>query len=185
MKNSNIIKKSLLAVIGTLALSSSLAQAVPWCHGGTIVEIQDVTWNESNIDSNFSGSVPSGVTYPNMYITFTATHNYASGFVGGGGGFGGFSVPGSGQVVVHPYAPSSYISNPSSYDKSYGVSFKLKKCYTIPPMVSDVQFDIAEPVQGPVIDVKPYAELQQIQKYWRKPGSRDDRTAELKAIQRR
>jgi hypothetical protein len=150
-----------------LLLSWGTAQAVPWCWRGTILEIQDVTWTETEIMMNFSGPIPAGVYDDEYYTTFTATHNYAATFAGGGGGFGGYSVPGSGQVKVQAYAPNSYVNmvGPGNYFTSDGVQFKLLKCYTVPPLTTVVDFaTILEP-DGPPIQVRPFEGLGNLRNY--------------------
>ena len=131
--------KSKIAMVTLLAaggLFSGTASAVPWCHGGTIVTIQNTNWSEPIILANFTGSVPAGHTYPDYYITATAINAYGNTFAGGGGSIGGYTVPGSGQVKAIAYAPYSYTNTVSGYTTSQGISFKLRKCYTLPPMVS-------------------------------------------------
>jgi len=177
MKN-NKLKKSINMLIIAAGLSSTLAQAVPWCHRGTIVQIADVTWGESSIVANYPGSIPGDIPpyivgNVNNHITFMSTNQYASSFAGGGGGFGGYSVPGSGQVKVYAYAPHNYITAPTHYDISEGVKFKLKKCYTIPPMV--VVHELREFI-GPItpgdpnspIGVEPLERLYELGAYWEK-----------------
>lgn len=162
------MKTLLTSLVGATVLISNLANAVPWCHKGTIVQIADVTWEESHILANFTGTVPSGVADPDHYTTFTATHNYANTFAGGGGGFGGYSVPGSGQVKVVPYAPYSYTNMvPGYYDTAEGVQFKLEKCYTIAPMTHVIDFAPFELDSDKPIITKPFVGLEQMQKYWR------------------
>ena len=122
--------------------------------------------------ANFSGSIPTGVYDPEYYVTATATFNYAATFAGGGGGFGGFSVPGSGQVNVVPYAPYTYTNmvGPGYYFTSQGVSFKLEKCYTIPPLT--VHHEVAEvspDVGGGGIVFDPIEGLDAIKRHWRQP----------------
>lgn len=161
MKTLSLIAASLVL------LSSTAAQAVPWCWRGTIVEIQDVTWNGSQILTNFGGGpVPGGVLNPDYFKAYTAATTYASSFAGGGGGFGGYSVPGSGEVLVFAYAPTNYTNGPiGSYNVAQGISFKLKKCYTIVPLTA-VAFDvIALPdVETPIVG-KPYKGLGGLRKY--------------------
>lgn len=161
------MKKRLISIALGTALLSTAAQAVPWCHRGTILQIADVTWNQSQILANFTGTVPGGVYDPERYVTFTATHNYANTFAGGGGGFGGYSVPGSGQVRVKPYAPYTYTNmvGPGYYFTSQGVKFKLEKCYTIPPMVSVLDFEKLADPEGPEIGVKPFEGLENMERY--------------------
>ncbi|MBV7316795.1 hypothetical protein [Shewanella sp. NIFS-20-20] len=156
---------SLLISLGAV----TMAQAVPWCHRGTIVQIADVSWSQAQIMANFTGSIPSFVADPEVYTTFTATHNYANTFAGGGGGFGGYSVPGSGQVQVHEYAPYTLTNmvGPGYYFTSQGVKFKLKKCYTIPPMTEHKEVAIFEPTSpSGGIDVKPYERLYELESFW-------------------
>ena len=170
-----MINKKLLALSVGVAMFSGVAQAVPWCHKGTIVEIADVSWTQSQILANFTGSVPAGVYDPESYITHTATHNYASTFAGGGGGFGGYSVPGSGQVRVIPYAPYTYTNmvGPGYYFTSQGVKFKLDKCYTIPPLTHhhEVELEFAEPgTGGGGIVFDPIEGLEVIKQQWSAPA---------------
>ena len=74
MKN-NRIKKTIGMAIIAAGLSSSIAQAVPWCHQGTIVQIADVNWGESSILANYPGVVPPWVVgNVDMHITFMADH---------------------------------------------------------------------------------------------------------------
>ncbi len=176
-----MINKKLLALSVGVAMFSGMAQAVPWCHKGTIVEIADVNWSQSQILANFTGSVPGGVLDPEVYTTFHATHNYANTFAGGGGGFGGYSVPGSGQVRVIPYAPYSYTNmvGPGHYYTSQGVSFKLDKCYTIPPLTHHHEVKFVEPggeggdSGGIVFD--PIEGIEVIKKQWSEPREGEQR----------
>ncbi len=167
------MKKLLVsAAVGAAFLASTAAQAVPWCYKGTIVQIADVSWSEAQINANFTGTVPAGVLDPEVYITATATNNYASTFTGGGGGFGGYSVPNSGQVRVIPYAPYTYTNmvGPGYYFTSQGVKFKMEKCYTIAPMtehleVADLVFDEGNGDGGGIV-VKPLSGLDLLKDYW-------------------
>lgn len=171
MKN-NSLKKSISMIIIAAGLSSTIAQAVPWCHQGTIVQIADVNWGESSITANYPGVVPPWVVgNVDMHITFMSTHQYASGFAGGGGGFGGYSVPGSGQVKVYAYAPHNYITAPSLYSTAEGVKFKLKKCYTIPPMtvlheLREVELPWTPGGGDNPISVEPMERVQGLDAYW-------------------
>ena len=151
-----------------LVLSINTGYAVPWCHGGTIVQIQNTSWTQAGILANYPGSIPSGL--PDYGITGNAMNNYAMSFSGGGGSLGGFSVPGSGQVRADAYSPSSYLSG-NNYSTSQGVYFKLNKCYTIPPMIAIKE--LASELSGinpdgPVIEVTYDAleEAEQICNYW-------------------
>ncbi len=176
-----MMNKKLLSLAVGATLLSSAVQAVPWCHKGTIVQIADVSWSGAQIMANFTGTVPSGVYDPEYYITSTATYNYANTFAGGGGGFGGYSVPGSGQVRVIPYAPYTYTNmvGPGYYYTSQGVKFKLEKCYTIPPLT--VHHELAEvspDIGGGDIVFDPAEGVDVIKKYWRQaivdPNDDDD-----------
>ncbi len=169
-------KKSIGLLIVAAGMATTIAQAVPWCHKGTIVQIADVHWGESSILANYPGGVPGGlppVIYGNVdtHITFTSTNQYANSFAGGGGSFGGYSVPGSGQVLVHPYAPHNYTNAPSLYSTSEGVKFKLKKCYTIPPLVEVFELEkFVGPVLpgepgGPVV-FEPLERIEEMRAYW-------------------
>lgn len=161
------MKKLIIGLAALAATLSGITQAVPWCHRGTILQIADVNWNQSQILANFSGTIPAGVLDPEVYTTFNATANYASTFAGGGGGFGGYSVPGSGQVKVLPYAPNSYTNmvGPGNYFTSQGIQFRLKKCYTIPPMTIVEDYEMISRPDGPII-VKPFEHLEAISSYW-------------------
>ncbi len=124
--------------------------------------------------------MPTSVLDPERYVTFTATHNYASAFSGGSGGFGGFSVPGSGQVRVKSYAPSTYTSyvGPGYYFTSHGVEFTLEKCYTIPPMTQVLDYATVALPDGPPIVVRLFKGLEIMRKYWNTqiadPGKEED-----------
>jgi hypothetical protein len=149
---------------------SSVAQAVPWCHRGTIVQIANVNWSQAQIMANFSGAIPGGVADFEAYTTYNSTNNYANTFAGGGGGFGGYSVPGSGQVRVRTYAPYTLTNmvGPGYYFTSQGVKFKLDKCYTIPPLMEHkeiARFEPAKPETG--FEAVPYENLRAVTEYWR------------------
>jgi hypothetical protein len=163
------MKKLLIAAAIGSTLLSSVAQAVPWCYKGTIVQIADVNWSESQILANFTGTVPGGVVDPEVYITSTATHIYANSFAGGGGSFGGYSVPGSGQVRVVPYAPYTYTNmvGPGYYFTSQGVRFKMDKCYTIAPLTAHLEVAELSKEDGSGIVVKPLEGLEMLPKYWK------------------
>ena len=173
MTKSNLLKLSALMLAASAA---QIAHAVPWCHGGTIVQIADVTWSQSQIMANFSGSIPGGVSDPEYYTTATATYNYAQTFAGGGGGFGGYSVPGSGQVRVRHYAPYTFTNmvGPGYYFTSQGIQFKLDKCYTIPPMMVHHKLEVAFPQDpgGDDIQVTPLEGLEEMPRYWRESRER-------------
>jgi hypothetical protein len=166
------MKKKLIFSAIAATFLSSVVQAVPWCHRGTIVQIADVQWTQAQILANFTGSVPGGVADPEVYKTSTATYNYASTFTGGGGGFGGYSVPSSGQVRVIPYAPYTYTNmiGPGYYFTSQGVKFKLEKCYTIPPMTEHLEVARLNPDDdsGGII-FKPAEKLPALEHYWLAP----------------
>jgi hypothetical protein len=166
-----MMNKKLLGIAIGATLLSSAAQAVPWCHQGTIVEIADVNWSGAQIAANYTGPAPVGVYDLEVYKTFTATHNYASGFAGGGGGFGGYSVPGSGQVKVVAYAPNPYTNmvGPGNYYTSHGVSFKLQKCYTIPPLTIHHELAEVSPDIGGGISFEPAKGMQVIKEAWLAP----------------
>lgn len=128
-----IIKNKVFTLLLILSINSAFAER--WCQHGTIVTIQDVTWSQNNIIANYPGAIPSGV--PDYVITGNAMNNYGSSFAGGGGSIGGYgyTVPGSGTVIEKAYAPSSFLSG-NNYSLAQGVQFKLKKCYTVPPMTA-------------------------------------------------
>ncbi len=176
------MKKSLIPFAFGASLLAGSASAVPWCHGGTIVEIADVSWSQAQIMANFSGSVPSGVIDPEYYTTYTATHNYASTFAGGGGGFGGYSVPGSGTVRVIAYAPYTYTNmvGPGYYHTSQGVQFTIDKCYTIPPLTQHLEVREIDPNDddGGIV-VRPYEKLTNMVEYWRAPITDPDEDADF------
>lgn len=167
-----------------LMMSWINVQAVPWCHNGTIVQIADVSWNESSIEANYPGTLPDSIPdwvvgNVNMHIAFVSTNHYASTFIGGGGGFGDYTVSNSGDVRVEAYGPHNYITAPSLYHISQGVQFKIKKCYTVPPMTAvKERFQFSPDIIGPeiidvngsggAIKVKALDGLEQIQQYWLK-----------------
>lgn len=179
MKNKTF-KKTISLILITAGLSSTIAQADIWCKNGTIVQIADVNWGESSIIANYPGSIPADIpawvfnaNIVDMHITDTSTHQYAAGFAGGGGGFGGFSVPGSGQVKVYPYAPHNYITAPSLYSTSEGVKFIIKKCYTIPPMTGHHELRDFPLPWNPISDtpytpnsIKPMESIEGLAAYW-------------------
>ncbi|MCO7224719.1 hypothetical protein [Pleionea sp. CnH1-48] len=145
-----------LFVVTAMTLSGA-ASAVPWCHGGTIVEIANISWTQSGINTHFTGPIPGGVVDPQRYIAWEASHNYA-GYFAGGGGWG--NVPGKGQVRVRPYAPYTYTNMVSGYHTSQGLSFKLDKCYATPPLV-----EIKEKEKLEVL--KPLDGIDGMERYWR------------------
>ena len=159
-----------MALISSMSVFS--AQADIWCKKGTIVQIGDVSWGAAAIEANFPGtipgSVPAWVTDLDVYVATTAMFTYASSFAGGGGGFGGYSVPDSGSITTDIYAPFSLTNMVGAYSYSEGIQFKIFKCYTIPPMTSA---DVLEEVQindgvigGGII--KPLRGLDRIREYW-------------------
>lgn len=163
------MRKLILAATAVTALFSLSAHAVPWCHGGTIVHFQTANWSGAQLLTNFFGTVPSGVADPEVYKAFTATANYASTFSGGGGGFGGYSVPGSGTVrVTHtgPYTLTNMVG-PGYYQTSQGVQFKLHKCYTIPPLVGVKEVVRMSP-DSPATNTPftPLPEVAAVKQYW-------------------
>jgi len=182
------MKKTFYKTLGQLSvlsmLSINIALAVPWCHLGTKVQIADVSWDEASIVANYPGSIPGDIPpwivgNTNMHITFMSVMTYANTFAGGGGGFGGYSVPNSGQVRQLPYAPHNYITAPSLYNISQGVSFKLEKCYTIPPMIAVSALEMIAPDpggDGPTIAVEytPLRGLDQICDYLKIVDPDDD-----------
>lgn len=156
-----------LAGLLLAATASMQANAVPWCYKGTIVQIADVNWTQAQILANFTGSVPVGVADAEAYKAFTSSNNYASTFAGGGGGWGGYSVPGSGQVRVTPYAPYTLTNmvGPGYYYTTQGMKFKLHKCYTIPPLVRNVEVEkFKEPTDG--LKFEPLEGTEGATKYW-------------------
>lgn len=173
MKNNNL-KKAVVSMI--LLLSVNAAIAVPWCHFGTIVTIQNVTWSQNNIIANYPGPIPVGLA--DVGITSNSMGQYASTFVGGGGSLSGYTVPGSGSVIAKAYAPSSYLSS-NYYSTSQGVQFKLNKCYTIPPMTAVKEIRMASNPANPdtpVIGVE-YSALEggeEMCRYWSAPVTDPD-----------
>ena len=166
MKNKTNKTISIFALL--LVLSISTGNAVPWCHHGTIVQIQNVNWSQASILANFPGSIPPGM--PQYAITGLSMDNYGMSFSGGGGSIGGYTVPGSGQVKAQAYSPHSYTSG-NGYNTSQGVMFKLKKCYTIAPMIAIKDFAVELPAinpDGPVIGVtyEPLEGIEPMCRYW-------------------
>ena len=176
------LKRILHLSLLTSILSANIVSAHQWCHDGTIVQIADVSWNESSIITNYPGLIPDDIPIwvvgnVNMHITYEAVRNYADAFEGGGGGFGGYSVANSGEVKEVAYWPHNYITAPALYHISQGVKFRLKKCYTIAPMtaVEDLEF-IALPggtIPGETsndfidrLQVKPLGGLERLEDYW-------------------
>lgn len=163
------MRKLVIALTAATALLSLSAHAVPWCHGGTIVHIQTANWTGPQILANFYGAVPAGVADPEVYKAFTATSNYASTFSGGGGGFGGYSVPGSGTVRVTqtgPYTLTNMVG-PGYYYVNQGVQFKLHKCYTIPPLVGVKEVVRMSPDSpGSNTPFEPLPEVEAVKQYW-------------------
>lgn len=172
----NIKKLSILSsAIAAFSFIATSAQAVPWCWKGSIVQIADVSWNQSQILANFNGPVPANHPYPDHYIVYEATRNFANLFSGGGGGFGGWTVPGSGQVQVQHYAPYTLTNMmPGNYDISQGVRFKMKKCYSIPMMVQISEQDISKDISGFVPQIlKPLEGIEEIKNYWEAPSEKE------------
>ncbi|MEC4725347.1 hypothetical protein HWQ46_07285 [Shewanella sp. D64] len=175
-------KNKLTTVVGTLGFlaclgASSIAQAVPWCHTGTIVQIANVNWSQAQIMANFTGGIPGGVVDPEVYTTYHSTYNYANTFSGGGGGFGGYSVPNSGQVKVRLDAPYTLTNmvGPGYYYTSQGVQFRLDKCYTIPPLMEHKKIARFEPIKPETgVEVAPYENLRAITEFWRESDQERD-----------
>ena len=55
------------------------------------------------------------------------------------------------------------------------LSFKMDKCYTIPPMTAHLQVHDFEPATGGGISVKPYSGLEAMQEYWKTPVEEEPR----------
>lgn len=141
-----VILKSLV-VLGVMA--SGHAAAVPWCHGGTIVEVANVTWSGTTTVAMASGiPVPPTISDPDRYQVFHATNNYCQGYAGGGGPVWGNPVPGSGTVRTITTGPYILTNTVNDYDLSMGVSFKCEKCYTTPPYEVIYDYERAEPMVG-------------------------------------
>lgn len=158
-------KKIIAIFVGSILLSG-VAHAVPWCQKGSRVQIADVNWSEPSILFNFSGTVPSGVGNPDYYMAHEASLNYAAGFSGGGGAVGGYSVTGSGSVIVVPYAPVSFVQGMGTYSTSQGVRFKIIKCYTIVPLTQHLDVFKADYNDGKAVMFEPLEGLEVIRRVW-------------------
>lgn len=123
---------SLLAVIAATGIFlAGNVQAVPWCHGGHIVTVADVTWDYNDLLNETSGmTVPPNVINGDYYLAHTAGGNYCQSYSGGGGPG---NVPGKGSVSFEAYAPYSF-TNGFNYQLYDGLQFECNKCYAVPPL---------------------------------------------------
>ena len=134
-----------IAVLGVIA--SGHAAAVPWCHGGTIVEVANVSWSGATTVAMASPiPAPPSVLDPERYQVFHATDNFCQSYAGGGGPPWGNPVPGAGSVRTIITGPHILTNTVNDYALSMGVSFKCEKCYTIPPYEKLQDFELAEPL---------------------------------------
>ncbi|MCB1581616.1 MAG: hypothetical protein R3E90_15070 [Marinicella sp.] len=142
------IRKLKLA-LGLSVIVTAQASAVPWCHGGTIVEVANVVWSGSTTIAMASGyTAPPSVVDEDRYQVFHATHDYCQSYAGGGGPIWWNNVPGAGSVNTITYAPYILTNTVNDYDLSMGVSFKCKKCYSIPPLSAVKDFRTVAPLPG-------------------------------------
>lgn len=121
----------LTALAATSLFLAGSVQAVPWCHGGHIVTVADVTWDYNDLLNETSGmTVPPNVINGDYYLAHTAGANYCQAYTGGGGPG---NVPGKGTVSFVPYAPYSF-TNGFNYQLFHGLQFECNKCYAVPPL---------------------------------------------------
>ncbi len=121
-----------IAFIIPALFAPNLADAVPWCHKGTIVQVANITLSGSTLSSMSAGlTVPMGVSNPDYYKAYTVGANMCTTY-SGGGGYG--NVPGKGTVRFVAYSPYSF-TNGFDFNISQGLSFKCDKCYAIPPLM--------------------------------------------------
>lgn len=123
---------TILAALATAGMiASGNAQAVPWCHGGTIVTVADVQWSHADLLNETQGmTVPINVINADQYLASQAGNNYCQTYAGGGGPG---SVPGNGTVMFDAYAPYTF-TNTYYYQLQDGLEFECNKCYAVPPL---------------------------------------------------
>jgi len=147
--------KSIKLILGLSVFIAGSASAVPWCHGGTIVNVATVNWSGITTDAMASGiPVPPNVNDPERYQVHHAAANYCSTYQGGGGPIFGPHVPGSGSVssiITGPYILTNTVNN---YELSMGLSFNCEKCYSIPPLKEVIDFERVMPLPGTEGNVK-------------------------------
>lgn len=137
------------AIVLCGVMASGHAAAVPWCHGGTIVEVANVTWSgDTTVAMASVIPAPPSVVDPDRYQVFHATSNFCQGYAGGGGPIWGNPVSGAGSVRTIITGPFILTNTVNNYDLSMGVSFKCEKCYTLPPYEEVRDYDFAAPMAG-------------------------------------
>ncbi len=140
---------TLKIILGMSVFIAGSASAVPWCHGGTIVDVATVNWS-GYVTENMAGSIPVPplVDSPARYQAYHAAHNYCSTYQGGGGPIFGPSVPGAGSVSSVITGPHVLTNTVNNYELSMGLSFKCEKCYSIAPYKQIFDFELAKPLPG-------------------------------------
>ena len=109
---------------------SVAAHAVPWCHRGHIVTVDDVTWSETELLDWAANNPPPppGNANPDAYIAGHASWEHCQAYAGWNGPT--FGVPGAGSVGAFAYAPYSYTST-LYYEIDDGLQFECRKCMPI------------------------------------------------------
>ncbi len=160
--------KLLLPLIFMAASGLSVpAHAIPWCQGGTIVTLHTHVLDETALLYHFGNqTIPPNVdpVDEDRYIASTVAWGLAYPHAGGGGGWGGWSVPNAGEVEADVFAPNSYVSQ-IIYSLSEGLGFDVKKCFTIPPMVQ-VEWDLDSVDNGGVGGANPLPYVKGIERFW-------------------
>lgn len=112
-------------VLGLGAVST--AHAVPWCHRGHIQTVASYQLDGAAL-ANFAAQ--QGITNDQWAASYAAhlTCQVHAGWNGPS-----FGVPGAGQVLGLPTAPSQLLSG-NGYSMSMGVSFDCQKCFPLRPL---------------------------------------------------
>jgi hypothetical protein len=117
------MNRILIALVLGLGAAST-AQAVPWCHRG---HIQSVATYHLDGPALIGFAAAEGISDPYWAASYAAhqTCQVHAGWTGPS-----FGVPGAGQVLGLPTAPSQLLSG-NGYSMSMGVTFRCDKCFPL------------------------------------------------------